>query len=70
MIQNDIIPHELGVRDLLRLSVRSFSAKPTRTILTILGTSVGIATVVVLVSLGYGLQGILLGKLITYFPSR
>jgi len=33
--------------------------------LTILGTSVGIATVVILVSLGYGLQNILLGKLIT-----
>ena len=65
MIQNDIVPHELGIRDLVRLSVRSFSSKPTRTILTIIGTSVGIATVVVLVSLGYGLQGILLGKLIT-----
>ncbi len=65
MIQKEIVPHQLGIRDLVRLSVRSFSAKPTRTILTIVGTSVGIATVVVLVSLGYGLQGILLGKLIT-----
>jgi putative ABC transport system permease protein len=36
-----------------------------RTFLTILGTSIGIATVVFLISLGYGLQYILLGKLIT-----
>jgi ABC-type antimicrobial peptide transport system permease subunit len=65
MEHNDITPHSLSVRELVRLSVRSFSAKPLRTVLTVLGTSVGIATVVVLVSLGYGLQGILLGKLIT-----
>jgi ABC-type antimicrobial peptide transport system permease subunit len=57
--------HSLKWGNLLKLSSRNFSANPGRTILTILGTSVGIATVVVLVSLGYGLQGILLGKLIT-----
>ncbi len=65
MDPKNIVPHQLGMGDLVRLSVRSFSAKPLRTILTIFGTSVGIATVVVLVSLGYGLQNILLGKLIT-----
>ncbi|HVN26074.1 MAG TPA: ABC transporter permease [Candidatus Paceibacterota bacterium] len=65
MEHHDVIPHELGFRNLVRLSIRSFSAKPLRTVLTVLGTSVGIATVVVLVSLGYGLQDILLGKLIT-----
>lgn len=61
----DLIAHQLSMRELVRLSVRSFSAKPLRTILTVLGTSVGIATVVILVSLGYGLQNILMGKLIT-----
>jgi putative ABC transport system permease protein len=57
--------HSLQWKNLIKLSSRNFSANPGRTILTILGTSVGIATVVILVSLGYGLQGILLGKLIT-----
>ncbi|MFZ2167832.1 MAG: FtsX-like permease family protein [Minisyncoccia bacterium] len=51
--------------DLIRLSLRIFKTKPTRTFLTILGMSVGISAVVFLVSLGYGLQYILLGKLIT-----
>jgi len=61
----DTTQHKLNWADLAKLSVRSFLAKPSRTLLTILGTSVGIATVVVLVSLGYGLQNILMGKLIT-----
>lgn len=51
--------------DLVRLSLRIFKTKPTRTLLTILGMSAGISTVVFLVSLGYGLQYILIGKLIT-----
>jgi ABC-type lipoprotein release transport system permease subunit len=57
--------HNLGFGDLIRLSTRIFTVKPTRTLLTILGTSIGIATVVFLISLGYGLQYILLGKLVT-----
>ncbi len=62
---DDKAQHNLGFKDLLRLSTRIFTVKPTRTLLTILGTSIGIATVVFLISLGYGLQFILLGKLIT-----
>ncbi|MFZ2303983.1 MAG: FtsX-like permease family protein [Minisyncoccia bacterium] len=57
--------HSLSAWDLLKLSMRVFRTKPTRTILTILGMSVGIGTVVFLVSLGYGLQYILIGNLIT-----
>lgn len=57
--------HSLSIWDLLKLSLRVFRTKPTRTILTILGMSVGIGTVVFLVSLGYGLQYILIGRLIT-----
>src|SRR3989344_8017659 len=57
--------HKLSVWDLLKLSLRVFRTKPARTILTILGMSVGIGTVVFLVSLGYGLQYILIGRLIT-----
>ncbi len=51
--------------DLLRLSLRIFKTKPLRTALTILGMSVGISAVVFLVSFGYGLQYILIGKLVT-----
>lgn len=51
--------------DLLKLSLRIFRTKPLRTFLTILGMSVGISTVVFLVSFGYGLQYILIGKLIS-----
>jgi len=57
--------HKLSVWDLLKLSLRVFRTKPARTILTILGMAVGIGTVVFLVSLGYGLQYILIGRLIT-----
>lgn len=60
-----ITDHQLSFKDLLRLATRIFTVKPARTFLTILGTSVGIATVVFLISLGYGLQYILLGKLVT-----
>lgn len=57
--------HSISFLDLVRLSLRIFKTKPTRTFLTILGMSVGISTVIFLVSLGYGLQYILIGKLIT-----
>jgi ABC-type antimicrobial peptide transport system permease subunit len=57
--------HRLSVRDLVRLSTRIFTVKPMRTFLTIFGTSIGISTVVFLISLGYGMQYILLGRLIT-----
>lgn len=57
--------HSLSAWDLLKLSLRVFRTKPTRTVLTVLGMSVGIGTVVFLVSLGYGLQYILIGNLIT-----
>src|SRR5574338_309288 len=55
--------HHLRTHDLLKLSVRAFKVRPLRTFLTILGMSVGIGTVFFLISLGYGLQYILLGKL-------
>lgn len=57
--------NHLGFFDLVRLSTRVFFVKPMRTFLTILGTSVGISAVIFLVSLGYGFQYLLLGKLVT-----
>ena len=42
--------------DVFRLSTRMFRTNRSRTILTILGISVGIGAILFLVSLGYGLQ--------------
>lgn len=51
--------------DLLKLSLRMFRARTMRTLLTILGMSVGIAAIIFLVSFGYGLQQTLLQKITT-----
>ena len=56
---------QLQFKELIVLSFRSFRTKPQRAFLTIMGMSIGIATVLLLVSLGYGLQYILIGKLMT-----
>ncbi len=50
-------------RDIMSLSTRVFKNRPLRTFLTILGVSVGIGTVMFLVSLGYGLQAAILSKI-------
>ena len=57
--------NHLSIIDLFRLSLRVFRTKPIRTFLTIMGMSVGIGTVMFLISMGYGLQYILIGKLVT-----
>lgn len=57
--------NHLSVIDLMRLSLRVFKTKPIRTFLTIMGMSIGIGTVMFLISMGYGLQFILIGKLVT-----
>ncbi len=51
--------------DILKLSLRMFKARTMRTLLTILGMSVGIAAIMFLVSFGYGLQRTLLQKITT-----
>ena len=56
---------KLKFEELLSLSLRNFRTRPQRAFFTILGMAVGIGTVLLLVSLGYGLQYILIGKLIT-----
>lgn len=58
-----IKPH-LRIRDLFLLSLRIFRTNPSRTFLTILGMAVGIGAVLFLISLGYGLQYILIGELV------
>lgn len=57
--------HRLKFSELIRLSLRTFRVKPVRAILTIAGMSVGIGTVMFLISLGYGLQYILIGELVS-----
>lgn len=51
--------------DLIILSSRSFFVRPLRTFLTILGVSIGIGTILFLVSLGYGIQKIILERITT-----
>lgn len=58
------LKHSLNIKDLFKLSLRVFKTKPLRTFLTILGMSFGIGAVLFLISLGYGLQYTLLGKLV------
>ena len=55
----------MRVLDVLSLSTRMFRTRPMRTFLTILGLSVGIGAVLFLVSLGYGLQKVVLSKITT-----
>ncbi|MCX6765530.1 MAG: ABC transporter permease [Candidatus Moranbacteria bacterium] len=51
--------------DIFKLSTRMFKARTSRTLLTILGMSIGIGAILFLVSLGYGLQKTLLNKITT-----
>ncbi len=51
--------------DVLSLSTRMFKNRPMRTFLTILGVGVGIGAVVFLVSLGYGIQNVILNRITT-----
>ncbi|PLX27045.1 hypothetical protein C0583_04855 [Candidatus Parcubacteria bacterium] len=54
----------MRIQDNMKLATRMFRTRPARTWLTILGIGVGIAAVVVLVGLGYGLQGVLLEQIV------
>jgi ABC-type antimicrobial peptide transport system permease subunit len=51
--------------DLFKLSTRMFKARTSRTLLTVLGMSVGIAAILFLVSLGEGLRKTLLERITT-----
>lgn len=55
--------HHLSMRGLFKLSFRSFKSRSLRTILTTLGIGVGIGTVLFLVSLGFGLERILIEQI-------
>jgi putative ABC transport system permease protein len=53
------------VVDIFRLATRMFRTNRLRTVLTILGISVGIGTILFLVSFGYGLQQVILSQITT-----
>jgi len=52
-------------KQILKLSTRMFKARTSRTLLTVLGMSIGIGAILFLVSLGYGLQKTLLERITT-----
>lgn len=54
----------MRIDDMLKLATRMFRTRPARTWLTIFGIGVGFAAVVILVGLGFGLQGVLLEKIV------
>lgn len=47
---------------LIELSIRNMKAKKTRTLVTVGGMSIGIAAIVFLVSIGYGLQNLVINR--------
>lgn len=55
----------MRIIDILRLSTRIFKTNKLRTMLTILGISVGIGAILFLVSLGSGLQHVLISQIAT-----
>lgn len=55
----------MKTRDLVKLSTRMFKARTSRTLLTVLGMGIGIAAILFLVSLGYGIQRALMEAITT-----
>lgn len=53
------------VTDIFRLATRMFRTNTSRTLLTILGIGVGIGAILFLLSLGYGLQNLILNQITT-----
>lgn len=53
----------MRIADNIKLATRTFRTRKLRTFLTVLGISVGIGAVLFLVSLGYGMQRVLLEKI-------
>jgi putative ABC transport system permease protein len=58
------ITFSMRLPDIMMLSTRMFKTNPSRTWLTIMGMGVGTGAVVALVGLGFGLQGIILEKIV------
>lgn len=59
------LPGHIRSIDIIELSSRMFRTRRMRTFLTVLGISIGIGTILFLVSLGYGLQNIIFERIAT-----
>lgn len=59
------VSDEMRPFDILRIAARMFKTRRMRTFLTILGIGIGIGAILFLVSLGYGLQRILIEEIAT-----
>jgi len=55
----------MDLKNLIKLSLRTFTTRPARTGLTILAMGVGIGAILIFVSLGYGLQKTMLEQITT-----
>ena len=55
----------MSLKNLIKLSLRTFFTRPARTALTILAMAIGIAAILIFVSLGYGLQKTMLERITT-----
>lgn len=55
----------MNVRDILELALQRFRTRAMRFLLTIFGVGIGIAVVFFLVSLGFGLQEVVIGRIAT-----
>lgn len=60
----DVHPsHSISRIDLINLSLENLKIKKTRSLVTIGGMSIGIAVIVFLVSIGYGLQNVVISRI-------
>ncbi len=53
----------LSQREIIRMSIQNMRHKKNRTIITIGGMSIGVGAIVFLVSIGYGLQGMVVSRI-------
>jgi ABC-type antimicrobial peptide transport system permease subunit len=63
--EKEIKQERIKFRYLLWMSVKQLKVKKTRTVITIGGIGLGIATIVFLVSIGFGLQNIIISRVAT-----
>jgi putative ABC transport system permease protein len=56
-------PQSISRLELIDLSIRNMQLKKTRSMITIGGMSIGIAVIVFLVSIGYGLQSVVISRI-------
>lgn len=61
-----ITPDRIRELDLIALSIKNLSVKRSRTLITVSGISIAISVIVYLVSIGYGLQDVVITRLTSH----